>query len=263
LNNLSKFANRFTWQTSLQKTKKATAGGDFQFNPFKYGIIDTALLTLNTSVANTLSFNRFSSSWGIDLTNIQNNGKALLTYGYESRKLQDWIAKVRWVLSPSFTFNVVSKKGLSALYTPSFGNRNYELDIVSLEPQLVFINRTIFRLQGSYKIDRKNNDPLYGGEQSLSNALQVETKYNILQSSSVIAKFTYNHIDYETANASKNTTVSYIMLDGLLPGSNYLWSLDFTKRILGNVELNMQYEGRKPGEAKPVHVGRAAIRALF
>lgn len=263
LKNISKFANRFTWQTSLQKTKKATAGGDFQFNPFKYGITDTALLTLNTSIANTISFNRFSSNWGIDLTNLQNSGKALLTYGYESRKQQDWIAKLRWVISPSFTFNLVSKKGLNALYTPKFKTRNYELDVHSLEPQLVFINRTVFRLQSSYKLDQKRNNAVYGGELSSSNALNLETKYNILQNSSVNARFTYNHINYSAANTSKNTTVSYIMLDGLLPGSNYLWSVDFTKRIFGNVELNMQYEGRKPGEAKPVHVGRAAVRALF
>jgi hypothetical protein len=53
------------------------------------------------------------------------------------------------------------------------------------------------------------------------------------------------------------------MLDGLLPGNNLLWSLDFTKRLLNNVELNFQYEGRKPGDARTIHIGRASVRALF
>ena len=46
------------------------------------------------------------------------------------------------------------------------------------------------------------------------------------------------------------TTVSYIMLDGLLPGKNYLWSLSLTKRLLNNLEVNFQYDGRKPGTCK-------------
>ena len=82
---LSKFIGRFTWQTSMQKTKKSIAKGDFEFNPFKYDVQDTALITLNTSFINTVSFNRASSKWGIDLSNLQNTGKNLLTYGYESR----------------------------------------------------------------------------------------------------------------------------------------------------------------------------------
>jgi hypothetical protein len=53
------------------------------------------------------------------------------------------------------------------------------------------------------------------------------------------------------------------MLDVLLPGKNYLWSLGLTKRLLNNVELNLQYDGIKAGTSKTVHVGRAAITALF
>lgn len=261
----SKFIARFTWQTSMQKTKKSIAKGDFEFNPFKYGVQDTALITLNTSFINTVSFNRASSKWGIDVTNLQNNGKNLLTYGYESRKQKDLIARFRYNIGTQLTLNMNAKKSLTALYTPSFDNRNYELDIKSAEPQLVFVRGTVFRLQSSYRFEQKTNAPLYGGQESTSNSLIMETKYNVFQNSSVSGRFTYNAIQYidKQTNNKANTTVSYTMLDGLLPGKNFLWSLDLTKRLLNNVELNFQYEGRKPAETKTIHTGRASLRALF
>ena len=106
---------------------------------------------------------------------------------------------------------------------------------------------------------------LYGGQESISNSIITETKYNVFQNSSITGRFTYNAIQYmdKVSNNKANTTVSYTMLDGLLPGKNFLWSLDLTKRLLNNVELNFQYEGRKPAETKSIHTGRASLRALF
>ena len=68
---------------------------------------------------------------------------------------------------------------------------------------------------------------------------------------------------YMARNCLENPSVEYIILDALRPGSNYLWSFDFTKRLLNNVEINFQYEGRRPADSKTVHIGRASIRALF
>ncbi|MDQ3847104.1 MAG: hypothetical protein M3342_24275, partial [Bacteroidota bacterium] len=209
----SRFISRWNWQTSMQTTRKSVAKGDMEFNPFKYGLTDTALLTLTTSFINTLSFNRYSSKWGVDFSNLKNSGKALLTYGYESRRLNDWLLKTRWVLSRSLTLNIDMKKGLTALYTARFDNRNYELQTYSVEPRIVFISGTIFRLQTGYGFTQKANRPEYGGQQSTSHAVNVETKYNVLQNSSVLAKFTFNDIAFPY---STNTTVSYIMLDALM-----------------------------------------------
>jgi hypothetical protein len=260
-----KFIGRFNFQSALQKTKKTIAkAGDFEFSPFKYSIQDTALLTNATVLLNAISFNRFSSKWGIDISNNRNSGKALLTYGYESREINDWNVKLRWNISPSITFDVNNRKGLHGLYTPAFGNRNYELSILNTEPRVSFIRGTVFRLQTSYKLENKKNKLQYGGEQATSHALNLETKYNVLQNSSVNARFTYNNIDYKTpVTTTKNPSVEYIILDALRPGANYLWSVDFTKRLLNNVEINFQYEGRKPADTRTIHVGRAAIRALF
>lgn len=255
-----KFVSRFNFQTSMQKSKKNIAKGDFEFNPFKSNVLDTSLLTLNTSLLNSISFNRYSTKWGLDFSNVQNTGKALLTYGYESRKQEDWLAKLRINLSNTFTFDVNSRKAFSALYTPSFGNRNYELSIYSTEPRISFVRGTVFRVQTSYRLESKRNNPAYGGEKSTSNSLNLESKYNVLQNSSINARFTYSNIQYK---GSTNTTVSYIILDALLPGSNYLWYLEFTKRLFGNLEMNLQYDGRKPGSTRAIHTGRASLRALF
>ncbi len=259
------FLARFNFSTSLQISKKSIARGNFEFNPFRYNVNDTGLITSATIIVNTLSFNRFSSRWGADLSNLRNNGKALLTYGYESRQAYDWTLRIRWNLSRSFLLSVNTRNGQNILTTANaqFDNRNYSLTSNSIEPSLVFIRGTSFRLSGTYKLEAKDNLPVYGGERSTSNQLTAESKYNILQNTSLTGRFSLNNIDYRSATGAATTTVSYIMLDGLLPGKNYIWNLTLTKRLLNNLELNFQYDGRKPGATRTIHSGRATITALL
>ena len=134
------------------------------------------------------------------------------------------------------------------------------------EPRLTFIRGTNSRFATGYSFDTKRNDTAFhGGQKAVSNALNFETKYNVLRSASVEAKFTFNTIDFTTTHAvnGANSTVGYIMLNGLLPGKNYLWNLSFTKTLLNNLELRFEYEGRKPGDARTVHRGTASLNALF
>jgi len=53
------------------------------------------------------------------------------------------------------------------------------------------------------------------------------------------------------------------MLGGLLPGKNYIWTIDFIRRLSGNLELNIQYEGRKSETSNMINIGRASVRAIF
>ena len=268
LSGFPRLISKTNWQSSLQISKKSIAKGDFEFNPFKYGLNDTALITLNNVLLNTFSFNRYGTVWGFDVSNLQNGGKALLTYGYESRKLNDWIFKIRFNLSRSITFEVNTKKEINSLSTanPQFENRNYKIHDLFAEPRLTFIRGTRFRFVTGYSHDNKKNDTAFnGGQKAISNALNFETKYNVLRSASIEAKFTFNTIDFNSTHAvnGTNSTVGYIMLNGLLPGKNYLWNLSFTKTLLNNLELRFEYEGRKPGDSRTVHRGTASLNALF
>lgn len=259
-----KFLSRMSLMTSMQINKKSGAQGNFEFNPFQYNLNDNNLITLNTIIANTFSFNRQSTVWGVDVTNLRNSSKALLTYGYESRRNIDWTLKYRHFLSRSVTLNVNAVSGLLGLNTDNiqFENRNYEIRRYSAEPTLTFIRGTNFRVMGGYKFEEKQNAAIYGGEKAISHSLLAETKYNLLQSASVTGSFTFENFKYTSPHAAP-TTVSYIMLDGLMPGRNYLWNVMLTKRLMNNLELNFQYDGRKPGSSRTIHTGRATLTALF
>lgn len=258
-----KFISRISTASSLQISKKTLAAGNFEFDPFTKKLADTSLLTLSSFFSNTFFFNRINPVWGMDITHVLNNNKSLLTYGVESRKQINLSLKLRWNISRSFTTNLALKTNSNELFTPKFSNRNYEIKQHVLEPSVSYIKGTKFRATVGYSLDDKKNGVGFA-ERSTNSALNTEIKYNVLSSSSITGRFTLNNITFTYANGgSPNSTVGYILLDGLLPGKNYLWGLDFTKRLSGNIEISFQYDGRKPGESRTVHIGRATVRALF
>lgn len=263
---MRKFVSRLNLQSSLQISKKEIANNLVQFNPFKAPLSDTSLITLTSNFINTFSFNRFSTKWGFDVTNARNNSKSLLTYGYESHKLYDWTLRTRLNITRIFTFEVTGHTGINQLITsnPQFDNRNYKINQNSVEPHVTFTRGSNFRWGVGYKLSNKNNEQ-GSMEKSISNSLNTDIKYNILQSTSISAKFTYSNITFTSLDnpPNPNSSSGYIMLEGLQPGKNYLWTLDLTKRLSNNLEFNMQYEGRKPGDSRIVHIGRASIRALL
>ncbi len=261
-NNAGKFLNfikKFSTASSLQINKKEVSNGGFDFNPFHKNLIDTSLISLSSFLSNTIYFNRKNSVWGIDITHRLNNTKSLLNYGVESNSLRDISLRGRWNLSRNIATSFTNKYGRSQLITPSFTNRNYRVDEISAEPSVSYIYKSDFRVSLIYTYDKKKNTP-GSAEAAVNNQLAAELKYNVLSNGTINARFSMNNIDFK---GEANSTVGYILLNGLMPGKNYLWNLELTKRLAGNIELNLQYEGRKPGTSAVVHTGRMAIRAIF
>lgn len=116
-----------------------------------------------------------------------------------------------------------------------------------------------------YKYSVKIDAPDLGAQRYVSGAFSSDFKYNIVQSSSLQGKFTVNSITYMIGKdpASTSSPVAYTILEGLLPGKNYLWDIDFTKKLGSSLELSLQYEGRKAADSPIVHTGRASLRALL
>ncbi len=259
---MKKLLSNIYLQSSLQLNQKEQANGFVQLNPFHAPLTDTSLITRTAIFVNSFSFNKANPKWGFDINNSRNSNKSLLTYGYQTQTLNQWNLRTRVSISKSFLFNTTLTKGINELVTTSknFDNSNYSLDQYSVEPDISYTRKSNLRITVGYKYNDKKNAPEYGGEKYYSHSVNSDIKFNILQNTSLLGKFTYTDISY---NGNANSTVSYVILDGLLPGKNYLWNIDFTKKLGANLELSMQYEGRKPGEGRVVHTGRASLRAIL
>ncbi len=261
---IKKQLNKVSTNSALQISKKDISTGKFQFNPFTKKLVDTTLITLSSFFSNTLYYNRSNIVWGFDVTHSIANSKSLLSYGFEGRSLRNLSGKIRYNIGKRIitSLNIRQLKNVLNTNGLKFNNRNYNVTQNVVEPNVAYIYKSNFRLGLSYGYSNKQNtiDSL---EKAVTNSLSADVRYNILNNSTINARFTLNQINFKGYAGAENTTVGYILLDGLLPGKNYLWNIEYTKRLAGNIEISVQYEGRKPGETRVIHIGRASVRAIL
>lgn len=256
---LFKFLKKFSTSSALQINKKNISSGSFEFNPFSKGLGDTSLISLYSFLSNGIYFNRSSSVFGIDLTHRISGNKAILNYGFESNSFRDLGLKTRWNFVRMLNATLQNNFRRRKLFTPAFVNRNYDIRELGLQPALTYTYKTDFRASILYDYNRKTNY-FDKSEKSVSNALTAALTYNVFSSGVINARFSLNDISF---SGNPNSPVGYILLDGLMPGKNLLWNIELTKRIAGNIEMNLQYEGRKPASTPVIHTGRASLRAIF
>ncbi len=257
-----KFISRFSDQLVYRIDRKTQRDNLLEaFDPFFSTVQDSTLETLSSSLRNTFFFNRSSSKVGADYTFVDNRSKINLANGFETRSNTSHRMKVRWNIAKMFTFNLLGEYGEKASVSEFFNSNSFDILFYEIEPQIVFQPGTKFRVRGKFKYADKLNRVSDGTtQQAILRDAGVDGKYNILQRGSVNVTFNFISISY---GGPTGNTIEFELLEGLKTGLNYTWSAFFQMRVGKNMQVNLQYSGRKSGDNEAVHTGTVQVRAFF
>jgi hypothetical protein len=265
---LSKFSVQSSWQ--LNRKTKDGAAEISPWNPFLLRVADTALVSISATGRQTLFFQRAHPRFETSVSQATLRNRYLATTGFESRGTDDWNVRSRYNPQPAWTIDFLTGTRNLRSDAEFFNNRDYTIREYSASPEVSYLHEQQLRAGIQYRSVFAANG-LVGKEQlerhqlSLNMSWQPKAKRLPGQSSPGMATALRGQasmalIDY---SGQPNTPVAFVMMEGLQNGRNFLWNLSLDRQLSKFMQMNISYEGRKPGIGKVVHVGRAQVRAVF
>ncbi|SMG49104.1 hypothetical protein SAMN05661096_03560 [Marivirga sericea] len=201
-------------------------------------------------------------------------GKAFLESGWsESNRKQLLLDGFEGMDRSSFhfsgTFNAFNDWNLSTLYksmqNKSFSDRveerDYQFSSEAVIPSIMWQGNNNLRVRVSYKNENKwSPDEAIGGE-VLVNSLEISNK--LIQSDKGILESKISYVSVVSKLEDNQSPLAYEMFEGLRAGRNYVWNVSLRRKIIGDLNLIIQYIGRKSEEQKTIHNGSVQLTALF
>lgn len=256
-----KLLSRFSNQTRVRISRKTNLfNGVDAFNPFAGNIRDTNLISTAHNFRNTLYFNRTSNIAGADWSFQDGQTKTLLASGFDSRSNRFNELKVRWNIAKKFTLESEGQVGNKASVADYTSGRNYFIDYHYVKPSFSYQPTTAFRVSLIGRYEEKHNREEFGGESAYIGEIGTNLKFNQAEKGSLQAEFKLVNISY---GGNPNSALGFEMLEALKPGVNYTWNLGYQRLISKNLQLSIQYNGRKSEQNKTIHSAGMEVRAFF
>jgi len=261
---------RLSTQSTLQINRRtfAGAGGVRAWDPFQSSVADTSLATLSMAVRNILFLNRAQPAWDASISAGDNRSQLALTTGFEQRRAKDYALHLRANLSRRWSAEADFANSLKSSENQAFASRNYNLEGWELGPKMTWLPTRGFRIVANMKWETSRNT-LPAAERADQTNWTAELTWNpaskanaqgFKAATSLRLKGTFADVRYTGA---PNSAVAFAMLEGLQDGKNFLWNLTLDRQLSKAMQLSLNYEGRKTGENRVVHVARAQVRAVF
>jgi hypothetical protein len=253
-----KLASYFYNQTSFIMDRKVkTDGGNFELNPFHSS--DENMLGLNSSLRNSLYFNRGKQKHSVTYSYLINKGKNLLSIGSQDVRNNSHQLQYTHLYQKSWLFNFFTKSIKTTLFSEDFTEKNYDLEGYQIAPKISYLFSKNTSLDFFYELQNKKNQ--IGSLETLSqNRLGTSFSYAGEKKVTVSGEFSFYENEF---TGNEFSSVGFQMLEGLQAGKNLVWKLLLQKNITQFLDINLNYQGRKSETGNTIHTGNVQLRAYF
>lgn len=257
---VEKFLNKFYNQTAVN-THKKTNDLDLQtlLNPL-VNADNPIIQQMSNSLRNSLFFNRSSSKYSVELVTQLFANKNLLINGTDFISTNKDQIKFRWNMNKSFMLNSQLTKEIKKNSSTYMTNRNYDIENMEINNRISFQPNTLFRIAINGRYSEKRNSIEYGNEKAFINDIGIELRRSKRDKGLLNGELHLVNINY---NGESSSTIGFEMLEGLQLGKNITWKLGFQKNMSNNIQISINYNGRKSEENRAIHTGSMQMRAFF
>lgn len=228
-------------------------------NPFKQQT-DSTLLERQSLMSHSIFLQPPSGVWSADYTFQAIANRNFMIYGQESHITRQHISHARWLFLPGYEVSITWEMGRMLDSIDRVTDQRYDYRFMALTPMLQYMSGSAFRASLAYGYNHKQNRQEWGGETYTGQSVTGTCTWSQLSATRLECSLSFNHVEF---SGNAQSPAGFSMLQGLLPGTNWLWHLGLIRRLAGNLEINLGYDGRKTGYARIVHTGTATLRAVF
>ena len=253
-----KMLSYFYNQTSYIVDRKVENKGDnFDLNPFSK--TEENVLGFNSSLRNSLFYNRGKQNHSVTITYVQNENKNLLSIGSQEAKNSSNQMQYNHLYRKSWLFGMFAKTIQTALTSENYPEKNFEIEGYQLAPKISYLFSKSTSWDLFYELQNKENQ--IGHFETL-----LQSRFGTSFTYAGEKKFTMNgEVSFYQNKYVGNefSSVGFQMLEGLQTGQNLTWRLLFQKNLTNFLDINFNYQGRKSETSQAIHTGSVQLRAYF
>ncbi|MDG2058525.1 MAG: hypothetical protein P8J34_00020, partial [Flavobacteriales bacterium] len=180
------------------------------------------------------------------------------SYGTDRQKILENKIESNFSLFKKFQNNISFTLGEKENISDFFSSKNYQYNYKNFSENILIITNKTNSLSLDYSFKSKNVS-----EEEIDLTLHeigVELDKEISEKSNFQSHCKYVNIEY---SGSDNSILNYELMEGLSNGNNLVFGINYNNKLKNNLQINLQYSGRKSENSRIKHIGNMGITAYF